>query len=310
MTFGPAIASPWPFHCPISRTTLPSKPRRPGLSRTDAPRPAKEVRDGVQLGYSCLMADPLAATSKENGRAAGDKPATHRRAGLAVADAPELLSDVGYLLVHGSPFEHGPAYLLVAIRPRPTRAHFDPERIEYWSRESGLAEKATLELPVSSPCAGYSWGVIKVIDRVAAVNRFVSFGGSLNVVRDGGLHAALFRSDAPILALSGRGEAGDPLATSVVGFFARLSAACGADAALARAVSGMEPMAVYAAYLARALELYGGHLAAQGLSPRVLAMMRSEYCLVGHDFGPAAIAGEALARRLEQAEHLDDSDRR
>jgi hypothetical protein len=248
------------------------------------------------------MANPLAATSNKDRRAAGDKPAARRKAGLTVADAPELLSDVGYLLVHGSPFEHGPAYLLVAIRPQPTRAHFDPERIEYWSCDSGLAEKVTLEVPMGAPCARYSWGLIKVIDRLAAVNKFVSFGGSLNVVHDGGLHAALFRSDAPILALSGRGEAGDPLATSVVGFFARLSAACGADAALARAVSGMEPMAVYAAFLARALELYGGHLAAQGLSPRVLALMRSEYCLVGHDFGPAAAAGHELARRLAQAD--------
>lgn len=248
------------------------------------------------------MTNPLAPTSKKIRRPAGDGPAARRQPGLAASDAPELLSDVGYLLVHGSPFEHGPAYLLVALRPRPTRAHFDPERIEYWSCDSGLAEKATLELPMGPSGARYSWGVIKVIDRVGAVNRFVSFGGALNVVHDGGLHAALFRSDAPILALSGRGEAGDPLASSVVGFFARLSAACGADPGLARAVSGMDPMAVYAAFLARALELYGGHLAAQGLSPRVLALMRSEYCLVGHDFGPAAVAGDELARRLEQAE--------
>ena len=248
------------------------------------------------------MADPLDATSNKDRQAAGDKPAARRRAGLSVADAPELLSDLGYLLVHGSPFEHGPAYLLVAIRPRPTRAHFDPERIEYWSCDSGLAEKATLELPMATPCAKYSWGVIKIIDRVAAVNKFVSFGGLLNVVHDGGLHAALFRSDAPILALSGRGEAGDPLATSVAGFFARLSAACGADAGLARAVTEMEPMAVYAAFLAHALELYGSHLAAQGLSPRALALMRSEYCLVGHDFGPAAVAGEELAHRLGQVD--------
>jgi hypothetical protein len=248
------------------------------------------------------MPDPLATTSKEDRRAAGDTPAARRRAGLTISDAPELLSDVGYLLVHGSPFEPGPAYLLVAIRPRPTRAHFDPERIEYWSCGAGPAEKATLEWPMGAPGARYSWGVIKVIDRVAAINRFVSFGGSLNVVRDGGLHAALFRSEAPILALSGRGEAGDPLATTVVGFFARLSAACGADPHLARIVGAMDPMAVYAAFLAHALELYGGHLAAQGLSPRVMALMRSEYCLVGHDFGPAAVAGEELARRLGQAE--------
>jgi hypothetical protein len=223
------------------------------------------------------------------------------RAGLAITDAPELLSEVGWLLVHGSPFEHGPAYLLVAIRPRPTRAHFDPERIECWCPGSAAAEQATLEWPIAKPPPTYSWGTIKVIDRVAAVNKFASFGGSLSGVRDGQLSAALFRSEAPILAVSGRGDAGDPLAASVVGFFARLAAACGADSELSRDVSAMDPLVLYAAYLVRALELYGGDLAALAAPPRLQALLRSELCLLERDSGASAAAGEALARRLDGA---------
>lgn len=238
------------------------------------------------------MTDSGAATSK----------GARRRASLAITDAPELLSDIGYLLVHGSPFERGPAYLLVAIRPRPTRAHFDPERIDYWSAGSGAAQPATLEWPIAVPPPAYSWGTIKVVDRVAAVNRFVSFGGSLSVAHDGALSAALFRSEAPILAVSGRGEAGDPLAANVLGFFARLAASCGADSALARDVSAMEPLAVYAAYLVRALELYTGHRAVPTAPPRLQTVLRSELCLLDRDAGPAAAAGEALVRRLEQAD--------
>jgi hypothetical protein len=238
------------------------------------------------------MTDTREATSK----------GARRKTGLAITDAPELLSDIGYLLVHGSPFQRGPAYLLVAIRPRPTRAHFDPERIEYWCAGSGAAQPATLEWPFAVPPPAYSWGTIKVIDRVAAVNRFVSFGGSLSGARDGALSAALFRSDAPILAVSGRGEAGDPLAASVLGFFARLAAACGADSALARHVSAMDALALYAAYLMRTLDLYSGGAGAPTAPPRLRTVLRSELCLLGRDSPPSADGGEALVRRLERAD--------
>src|SRR5687768_17379490 len=226
-----------------------------------------------------------------------------RRSGLAITDAPELLSDIGYLLIHGSPFQRGPAYLLVAIRPRPTRAHFDPERIEYWSAGSEAAEPATLEWPIAPPPPAYSWGTIKVIDRVAAVNRFVSFGGSLSAARDGALSAALFRSDAPILAVSGRGAAGDPLAASVLGFFARLAAACGADAALARHVSALDPLALYAAYLVRTLDLCSSGAGAPTAPPRLQTVLRSELALLGRDCPPSADAGEVIARRLDDSDH-------
>jgi hypothetical protein len=239
------------------------------------------------------MADSPGATSREA-----------RPAGLEITRAPELLSDIGYLLVHGSPFERGPAYLLVAIRPRPTRTHFDPERIEYWSAGSGPAQQTELGWPIVVPPPAYSWGTIKVIDRVAAVNRFVSFGGSLSVVHDGALGAALFRSDAPILAVSGRGEAGDPLAASVLGFFARLAAACGADCALARDVSAMDPLVIYGAYLVRALALYSGQHTAPTAPPRLQTVLRSELSRLGHDWGSSAAAGDALVRRLERADQL------
>ena len=247
------------------------------------------------------MTDSLTAFGKEPRQAPGDRPPARRRAGLASTDAPELLTNVGYLLVRGSPFERGPAYLLVAIRPRPTRAHFDPERIEYWSAGPGAAQEATLEWPIVVAPSTYSWGTIKIIDRVAAVNRFVSFGGSLSSARDGALSAALFRSDAPILAVSGRGEAGDPLAASVVGFFARLAAACGADSTLARDVSAMDPLTIYAAYLVRALELYASGPAAPTAPSRLLALLRSELCLLGRDSSTSASTGDWLVRRLERA---------
>lgn len=244
--------------------------------------------------------------SPSSERAAGTAPAA--RGGtrgsdpgneLGVADATAVLSEIGYLLVPGSPFDRGPAYLLVALRPQPTRTHFDPERIEYWSASPTLAQPATLEWPVSALTTRYSWGTIRVVDRVGAANEFVSFGGSLSVARDGALNAALFSSDAPILGLGGRGDAGDPLGSTVAGFFACLRAECGAKAEIARRATSAEPMAIYAAYLARTLALYRSQRADITISPRLHTLLRYESCRLSRDFAAAGAAGAVLARELE-----------
>jgi hypothetical protein len=64
----------------------------------------------------------------------------------------------------------------------------------------------------------------------------------------------------------------------------------------------MHPLAVYAAYLGRALELYAGGPATPAAPPRLLAMLRSELCLLGRDSSTSASAGESLVRRLELAD--------
>ena len=48
----------------------------------------------------------------------------------AVADR---LADWGFLANPDLPDRPGPAELLVAIRPRPSFRHFDPEIVEYWA---------------------------------------------------------------------------------------------------------------------------------------------------------------------------------
>lgn len=196
--------------------------------------------------------------------------------GPVEAAAHELLADLGFLLVPGSPFDRGPAYLLVALRPRPTHAHFDPEAVEFWSMEGGAAEPTRLEWPMLSASGSYSWGTIKVIDRLNATNRFVSFGGQVNVSRDARVHAALFRSDAPILALGGHSGPADPLAGQICGFFARLRAAAGKDAALGTTSASLSPVALYASFLNLTLGQYEKPVVAEWVPPRLLSVLRAE----------------------------------
>src|SRR6476620_3392276 len=102
---------------------------------------------------------------------------------LGGTDAQELLQSIGFLLVPGPPFDRGPAYLLVAVRTRPTLEHFDPERLVLWTSGTMAPEQIVLEWPLAQAAPSYEWGRIDVIDRFGAMNRFASFGGALNVAR-------------------------------------------------------------------------------------------------------------------------------
>jgi hypothetical protein len=128
----------------------------------------------------------------------------------------ELLDDLGFLLVPGRPTASGTAYLFTALRPRPTLRHFDPERIEYWVSVDGHGLPATLEwsMPVVPP-RPYSWGLIRVIDRLGVSNEFVSFGGQLDAARFDDVLVAVFSSDAPIEARGGHSQEWEPGSSSV-----------------------------------------------------------------------------------------------
>ncbi|MEX2548117.1 MAG: hypothetical protein WD830_10065 [Chloroflexota bacterium] len=240
----------------------------------------------------------LASSPSKRRRAAGHAPAVLPGARALDNNAAHvLLADLGFLLVPGAPLDHGAAYLLIALRPRPTRAHFDPERIEYWTVDSGRAEPAALDWPVRRPDPSYSWGTIRIVDRIGAANKFASFGGVLTVSRDLDVHAALFRSEAPILALGGHSGPAEPLATNVGAFLAVLHAAAG-DESVRRLADSLSPVALYAAFLWRAVQIYKYESAVAMVSPRLLSVLRSEHRRLAAEFSSDEEAGRDLAARL------------
>lgn len=224
------------------------------------------------------MPSLLGAAPGTGARAAAPNPAARQSQGLEPVGAHGLLTDVGFLLVPGRPFESGRSYLMVALRQMPTLQHFDPERIEYWALVGGRsgAEPSRIEWPADRHDESYGWGTIRIVDRLGAANRFVSFGGRLTVSRDVGVHAALFRSDAPILSLAGHSGPADPLATNIAAYFATLRAASGTDVAFARAANQATPISLYAAFLTRAIQRCRSPLASESISPRLVSTMRSE----------------------------------
>jgi len=232
-------------------------------------------------------------------RAAGLEPAA--QPGVQTLDtsiAHVLLANLGFLLVPGPPLDHGVAYLLVAVRAKPTLAHFDPERIDYWALDDGHAAAAEITWPMPKIDSRFSWGTITIADRLGAQNRFVSFGGRLAVSRDRGVHAALFRSDAPILSLGGHSGPADALASQVAGYMARLRGAGGYDSPVNALAENLSPVALYAGFVLRAVEIYGHQDAAETVSPHLISLLRSECHRLESDRPAEVFAGQELAELL------------
>lgn len=167
----------------------------------------------------------------------------------------ELLDDLGFLLVPGSPLSVGRAYLFVAIRPQPTLRHFDPERIDYWVTPAGHGVAASVESATREPLAGeHSWGSIRIVDRLSAANEFATFGGELLVARLAEAKICVFSSDAPIVACGGHSQDWAPGARDMYGFLARLRAAADPRGPLEPLIAGLSPVARYAAFVADSLE--------------------------------------------------------
>lgn len=175
---------------------------------------------------------------------------------LGPAAGGELLDKLGFLHVPGAPTAAGAAYLFVALRRRPTLHHFDPERVEYWISLEGHGVPAEIEWGAQHEThEHFAWGPIRVSDRHGVANRFVAFGGDLMVAMVGDTKVMVFASDAPILARGGHSQAWDPWARDVVAFLAELRAAADPRGRFERRLAAAAPGAIYAAYLARELDL-------------------------------------------------------
>jgi hypothetical protein len=167
-------------------------------------------------------------------------------------EAGRVLADLGFELAEA---EHDDgsetSHLFVALRPKPTLQHFDPEKIDYWVVEGGRGRAAQLDcggrLPVATE---YAWGRIKLTDRLGVENEFLSFGGTLRAEMAADSTVLIdFGSEAPILRWSGHSQVSDPLAADIGAFFARLMVpidfAPGAEAL----ISGAAPLTLYCAYV-------------------------------------------------------------
>ncbi len=165
--------------------------------------------------------------------------------------ASALLADWGFLADPDLPDHPGPAYLLVAIRAKPTLRHYDPELAEYWiTGPKGHGVRETITFASRMPRQiEFSWGMISVVDRKGVANRYLTFGGTLQAERVDGEVICVFESPAPLLRRGGHSQGWDTGAHSVGGFFGRFRAAAGYEHDFETLAAEKDPVTRYAAFV-------------------------------------------------------------
>ncbi len=188
--------------------------------------------------------------------AARAREPTGRAAGDWLASATLELAHLGFVLRDGSlPGTTPGPRLLVALRPEPTMRHFDAEEATYWSFDGARGALATIRRgsdvgssPVVPAEIPFSWGRIRIADRVPVSNQFLSFGGLLRAARtpDDTLVLA-FTSPAPILRWSGHSQLVDRFADELGSFFARLKVPVDFQPGAEARIGEASPEGLYAA---------------------------------------------------------------
>ena len=239
----------------------PDPPRRdlrsgPGV-RSALPGDAPES-DARRVSAVGAVAPPSVGARRRTPRNEPEHRALLRSLDDAVAwpgAATALLARFGFRLIQAVPGSGAESHLLVALRDRPTLAHFDPEALTYFATKGDRAAMATLDRRTVSRRGGTAarpvlWGHVHVIDRLPVENRFLTFGGELRVaVIDPGLAVLDLHSPAPIVRWGGHSQPTDALTEAIGAFFARLMVPIDFVPGAEARIDALGPDVLYLAFL-------------------------------------------------------------
>ena len=226
-------------------------------------------------------------------------PAIARRHSSRTSDRPGERQwaprELGVSRRTGSARPAGPAWLLVAIRPVPTLRHFDPEVVEFWVSEKDRGRHAAIThettMPLERP---FSWGLIRVVDRLKVSNEYLTFGGDLTADAVDDAVVAVFTSPAPLLRRGGHSQAWDPPAEWLGAFFGRLLLAVDYEPGFEALVAAAEPLARYAAFVADSAARYRASSARRLDQPDMWALIEAEERRLRRAHPEAWAAGDQL----------------
>jgi hypothetical protein len=216
--------------------------------------------------------------------------------------AASVMGDLGFLVVPGVPGRDSIAYLLVAIRRRPTLAHYDPESVLYWTHQGLHDGPAEFDRSVPLPLeVAFSWGTLRVTDRLGVANEYLTFGGSLTAGRVDGARIAVFATPGPMVRRGGHSQGWDPGSAHLAAYFGRLRACLGRDPELDARATAMSPLARYSAYLAGAINGFAEAPALSADRHAELHHLRSEAERLHRDHRDDWLAGIRLLETLGAA---------
>lgn len=230
-----------------------------------------------------------------------------------VAETQRELAHLGFVLRDGSMpgMTPGPR-LLVALRDRPTLEHFDPEVVTYWVASGGRGRVATLDRraraatpagpagSAGSAVRPWSWGPVRVTDRVPVSNGFLGFGGTLLVeAADQSATYAAFTSRAPIVRWAGHSQGVDFLVDEVGAFFARLMVPVDYQPGAEARVADADPEALYSVFLAHSIRRLRGSRRLRDADPKTASWLEHEGHRLEREAPRHWLAGQELLDWLE-----------
>lgn len=192
------------------------------------------------------------------------------------AIAAGQLADWGFVAHADLPDGAGDAYLLVALRDRPTFRHFDPERIDLWVTRSGRGTRLQIDRSTPELDLQFSWGTVAIVDRLAVSNEYVVFGGRLTSSRVNGMTVVSFVSPVPILRRGGHSQGWDEAAVDLAAFFGRVMIAVDYVPGFETRISAADPVTRYAAFVSDSLARYEAAPALRLEHPTLWTLLRSE----------------------------------
>jgi hypothetical protein len=173
-----------------------------------------------------------------------------RAFGVRATEVAGQIDGWGFLAHPDLPDGPGPASLLVAIRPAPTMHHYDPEAVDYWVTKDGRGERRTLTYATHMPLSeDYSWGPIRLVDRLGVSNEYLTFGGHLDAALIDDVVVVAFASPAPLLRRGGHSQGWDAGADAIGGFFARMMVAVDFEPGFEAVLADAAPLTRYAAFV-------------------------------------------------------------
>lgn len=210
--------------------------------------------------------------------ALADTPSGESGAAPSPADASRALAQLGFLIRSDLPDQPGPAFLLVALRERPTLSHYDPEAVEFWVSRDGIGRRDRLTRATGLPIdhRPFAWGEIRIVDRLHVGNEYLTFGGDLSAALVDGVAVAVFASQVPMLRGGGHSQGWDEAAENVGAFFGRVRLAADYVPGFEARFDALPPEARYGAFIADLADRYRTEPRLREIQPRLWALARNE----------------------------------
>jgi hypothetical protein len=196
---------------------------------------------------------------------------------LDPTSAALMLAHLGFLASSDLPDRPGPAFLLVALREVPTLHHYDPEAIEYWVTEAGRGVPRSLTRSTPLPIrADFSWGLIRIVDRLHVTNEYLTFGGRLTADAVDGDVIVVCTSPAPLLRRGGHSQLWDQGAASLGAYFGRFLVAVDYAHGFEARAAQADPVTRYAAFVADAMARYRSSPQLRENQPELWTLLQAE----------------------------------